>query len=77
MNDRRSGDDQNKPVPGRPGPAGGTCAIARVRGDVTTVRAAATVGTRGRSSTEPGTVQIPHTATSDRFPVHLLGVGPT
>ena len=77
MTDRGTGNDHFTPVPGRLGPGGGTCAIAPVRGNVPTVRAAAAVRARGRSPTEPGTVRMPPTATLDRFPVHLLDIAPT
>lgn len=75
------GDDRNDEVAVTHGPArarvpGGTCAIAGVRGDVTTMRAAQAVEARRRTVPPIGRDRLAPEKAGDVFPIRLLDVGP-
>lgn len=76
MSNHRTRESFAQPGPAHMGSAGGTCAIAHVRGDVTTVRAAATILARRQSSAMPERDPVTPDVTSDPSLAHLLGVGP-
>lgn len=74
MSKRQIRNEHTMPVPEQASSASGTCAIAHMRGGVTTVRAPATVRARRLPPAEPKIVRVAPTVPSDRFPVHPLGV---